>query len=167
MCRLHASDQQHRTTARLIVRRVRDLSDAAMDELFPVWRYHCVFTNNPHDLVTAEAEHRQHAVVEPQIADLKHSALAHLPSGVFEANHAWLILAALAHNLMRAAAGIAGGTLANAEGATIRARLIQIPARIARSARRITVHLPANWRWAQPWMRLFDTASGRRLATAR
>jgi hypothetical protein len=151
-------NKQHRMTARLIVRRVRDLSAAAQEELFPVYRYHPVFTDNPHPLIEAEREHRAHAVCEPQFADLKNSALAHLPSGRFEANHAWLVLAAIAHNLQRAAGALAGGAFAVAETATIRAHLIQVPARIARSARRITLHLPRGWHWQQHWQQLFDTA---------
>jgi Transposase DDE domain group 1 len=155
-----ASDRKHAVTARLIVRRVRDLAklDQGQDELFPAYRYHALFTDSPHELERAEPEHRGHAIIESQIADLKDSALAHLPSGRFEANHAWLILAAIAHNLQRAAASIAGGDLTNAKTATIRTRLIQIPGRIARSARRITVHLPEGWRWAEAWIRLFESA---------
>ena len=155
-----AADSKHATTARLIVRRVRDLAAPAngQDELFPAHRYHAVFTDSPFPLVQAEADHRRHAVIEPQIADLKDSALAHLPSGRFEANHAWLTLAAIAHNLQRAAGVLAGGALALARTATIRARLIQVPARNARHSRRIILHLPAGWAWAQAWMRLFDTA---------
>ena len=41
-------------TARLIVRRVRDLNKqaaAGQDELFPAWRYHAVFTDSPFELV--------------------------------------------------------------------------------------------------------------------
>jgi hypothetical protein len=41
-------------TARLIVRRVRDLNKqaaAGQDELFPVWRYHAVFTDSPFELI--------------------------------------------------------------------------------------------------------------------
>jgi Transposase DDE domain group 1 len=155
-----ASDTKHAVTARLIVRRVRDLAklDQGQDELFPAYRYHALFTDSPHALERAEPEHRRHAIIESQIADLKDSALAHLPSGRFEANHAWLILAAIAHNLQRTAGAIAGGELANAKTATIRARLIQVPARIARSARRITVHLPTSWRWNEPFTRVFEAA---------
>ena len=80
-------------TARLIVRRVRDLNKnaaAGQDELFPVWRYHAVFTDSPFELVQAEGQHRDHAVVEQVFADVTSGPLAHLPSGVFAANAAWL-----------------------------------------------------------------------------
>lgn len=156
-----AADKKHAVTARLIVRRVRDLSDAAIQELFPVWRYHALFTDNPHELTVAESEHRGHAIIEGQIADFKDSALAHLPSGGFEANHAWLICAAIAHNLTRAAGVIAGGHLSVARTSTIRARLIQIPGRISRSARTVTVHLPTGWHWESAWTRLFTAAHTR------
>ncbi|HEY3086592.1 MAG TPA: hypothetical protein VGJ59_00830 [Jatrophihabitantaceae bacterium] len=55
-------------------------------------------------MLDAEADHRRHAVIEQVIADLKNGPLAHLPSGRFNANGAWLVLAAMAFNLSRAAA---------------------------------------------------------------
>ncbi len=48
-------------TARLIVRRVKDRNRAAtegQDELFPVWRYHAVFTDPPFATLQAEQHHR-------------------------------------------------------------------------------------------------------------
>ena len=164
-----ASDKDHRITARLVVRRVRDKNQPeGQDEPFPVWRYHAVFTDSPFELVRAEADHRRHAVIEQVIKDGKSSALAHMPSGRFQANNSWLILAAMAHNLMRAAGVLAGGSLAVAETATLRARLVQIPARIARGSRRITLHLPTRWRWETEWQRLFDATHGPpRAATSR
>jgi hypothetical protein len=71
--------------------------------------------------------------------------MAHLPSGVFNANAAWTVLWAIAHNLTRAASTLAGTFHARATTATIRAHLINVPARLARSARRITMHLPQGW----------------------
>jgi hypothetical protein len=147
-----------RITARLIVRRVRRAnSDGAQGqgELFAV--YHPVFTDNPAPLVEAETTHRQHAIIEPTIADLKASALAHLPSGAFQANNAWLTLAAIAHNLTRAAGVAASAVHAKAETATIREQLIQVPARIARTARRVILHLPQAWPWEDAWHNLFTT----------
>ena len=49
-----ASKKGQAVTARLIVRRVRDLNKQAaegQDELFPAWRYHAVFTDSPFELV--------------------------------------------------------------------------------------------------------------------
>ena len=148
-------------TARLIVRRVRDLAKPAIvgeqGELFPVWRYHPFFTDNPAETLQAEREHRHHAVVEQVIADSKASALAHLPSGKFNANAAWLTLWAMAYNLLRATGALTSAFHAKATTATLRAHLVQIPARIARSARRITLHMPHNWPWRDAWTHLFDT----------
>jgi len=145
-------------TARLIVRRVPERNKdklAGQDELFGVWRYHAVFTNNPAPLVVAEVTHRQHAIVEQVFADLKASALAHMPSGSFSANGAWLVCAAIAFNLTRALGVMAGGRFAKAETATIRARLINIPARLARTSRRLRLYLPQNWLWATSWLRMW------------
>ena len=151
-------------TARLIVRRVRDLAEPAVPgsqgELFPVWRYHPFFTDNPAETLHAEREHRHHAVIEQVIADSKASALAHLPSGQFNANAAWLTLWAITYNLLRAAGALTSSFHARATTATIRTQLIHVPARIARSARRITLHLPHNWPWRQAWTHLFNTVHG-------
>lgn len=91
---------------------------------------------------------------------MKNGPLAHMPSGKFTANTAWLALAAMAFNLTRAAATIAGGTLAKATTATIRRTLITVPARIASSARQRTLHLPRSWPWATAWTTLFTSVCG-------
>src|SRR5215207_1185154 len=145
---------QH-VTARLIVRRVRRLNPATapsgqvgkQGELFTVYRYHAVFTDSSEPMLAAEATHRDHAVIEQVIAELKNGPLAHLPSGVFTANAAWLACAAMAFNLTRAAGALAGGRHVRARTGTIRAQLITTPGRIARSAGRLTLHLPRDWPW--------------------
>ncbi|HYU05152.1 MAG TPA: IS1380 family transposase [Jatrophihabitantaceae bacterium] len=152
-------------TARLIVRRVRDANPDhvhvnAQGELFPAWRHHAVFTNSPLPMLTVEADHRRHAIIEQVIADLKNGPLAHLPSGSFAANSAWLVLAAIAFNLTRAAGALASTFHARATTATIRAQLISVAARVTRSARRSTLRLPAAWPWAAAWQRLFTAATG-------
>jgi hypothetical protein len=146
---------------RLIVRRVRDANPAhvhvnSQGELFAAWRHHAVFTDSPMPVLDAEAAHRGHAIIEQVIADLKNGPIAHLPSSKFTANAAWLVLAAIAFNLTRAAGCLASTFHARATGATIRRHLINVPARIARSARRITLHLPTRWPWAEDWQQLFD-----------
>jgi hypothetical protein len=145
-------------TARLIVRRVPDLNPAHQDELFTVYRHHAVFTNSPLSMLAAEKAHRGHAIIEQVIADLKDSALAHLPSGHFWANSAWLVCAAIAHNLTRAAGTAASAFHAKARTGTIRTQLITVPARLARSARQLVLHLPTGWPWTDAWTRLADTA---------
>ena len=140
-------------TARLIVRRVKLLPPAGHHQpaLVEGHRHHAVFTDSGLSMLQAETSHRGHAIVEHVIADLKAGPLAHLPSGRFAANAAWLTLAAVAHNLTRAAGSLASLFHATARPATIRDQLINVPARIATSARRITLHLPTGWRWEQPW----------------
>jgi hypothetical protein len=152
-------------TARLIVRRVRDANPDhvqvnAQGELFRVWRHHAVFTDSPLPMLTVEADHRRHAIIEQVIADLKNGPLAHLPSGSFTANSAWLVLAAMAFNLLRAAGSLASLIHAKATTATLRAQLINIAARVATSARRSTLHLPTAWPWATAWQQLFTAAIG-------
>ena len=153
-------------TGRLVVRRIPDLNPKTGDRqgtLFDLWRFHAFFTSvDPTELdtVAADKTHRQHAVIELVNADLKNSALAHLPSGVFTANAAWLVLAVIAFNLTRAAATISGPTLAKATSATIRRKLIMVPARIASSARRLKLHLPQDWPWESAWNVLFEHTHG-------
>ena len=165
-----ASKKGQAVTARLIVRRVRDLNKkagAGQDELFPVWRYHAVFTDSPFELVQAEGQHRDHAVVEQVFADVTSGPLAHMPSGVFAANAAWLSIAAMAHNLVRAAGALASLPFAKARGATIRRDLIAVAARTARHGRgRLTLHLPEGWHREQEWLNLWDAACGPPAAAA-
>lgn len=142
-------------TGRLLVRRVKRLNPASIspdqDELFTLWRHHAVFVTSPFEMLQAESQHRAHAVVEQVIADAAASALAHLPSGVFNANAAWAVLWAIAHNLTRAAGTLASAFHARATTSTIRAHLINVPARLARGARRLTLHLPQGWPWQAAW----------------
>jgi DDE family transposase len=149
-------------TARLIVRRVRRLNPktvaAGQSEMFAVYRYHAVFTDSGESMLAAEATHRDHAIVEQVIADLKDSALAHLPSGVFTANAAWLVCAAIAHNLTRAAGALATTFHARARTGTIRAQLINTPGRLARSAGQLLLHLPQHWPWEAALDELFRHA---------
>jgi hypothetical protein len=130
---------------RLIVRRTRLLG--AQAQLWPDWRHFCFLTNRDEDIKTVEAEHRDHAVVEQVIADLKDQALAHFPSGHFHANGAWTVLAALAHNLLRwtQLLGLPDTTVRAAR--TLRRRLLSIPGRLTRHARGWTLHLPSRWPW--------------------
>jgi hypothetical protein len=130
---------------RLIVRRTRLLGPQA--ELWPNWRHFAFLTNRTDAITVVEAEHRDHAVVEQVIADLKDQALAHFPSGHFYANAAWTVLGALAHNLLRwtQLLGLPDTTARAAR--TLRRRLLAIPGRLTRHARGWTLHLPARWPW--------------------
>jgi len=139
---------------RLIVRRTRLLG--AQAELWPDWRHFAFVTNRTDEIAIVEAEHRDHAVVEQVIADLKDQALAHFPSGQFNANGAWTVLAALAHNLLRwtQLLGLPDTTVRAAR--TLRRRLLQIPGRLTQHARGWTLHLPARWPWHDDYTRALD-----------
>lgn len=74
--------------------------------------------------------------------------LNHFPSGRFGANAAWLGLNVIAHNLARFASrlGLDGEAITTE---TFRRRYLSLPGRLTRSARRVTLHLPARWPWAE------------------
>ena len=170
-----AQAKRDHVPGRLVVRRIPDVNAdkkraAGQGALFDVWRFHALFTTADPDLldtVAADKTHRGHAIIEQVHADLKGSALAHLPSGKFTANAAWLVIAVIAFNLTRAAAVLsveptATSTaldLTRATTGTIRRKLIHVPARVATSARRVTLHLPLGWPWKDAWTRLFERVS--------
>jgi hypothetical protein len=154
----------HRIPGRLVVRRIPDLrpkKDPGQGELFDIWRFHAFFTTTDTtdlDTVAADKLHRQHAIIEQVHADLKNSALAHLPSSRFSANAAWLVCAVMAFNLTRAAATLtADPQLMKATTGTIRRTIVSVPARAASSGRRLTLHLPTNWPWERSWNTLFES----------
>ncbi|WP_198027919.1 IS1380 family transposase [Acidipropionibacterium acidipropionici] len=151
----HPKDEQ--VSCRLVVRRVKRLNPAGQDPLVESYRYHAFITNSDLDTVEADRRHRDHAIVEQVIAELKAGPLAHLPSGRFTANAAWLACAVIAFNLSRAAAHAAG--MSTARMPTITRRLIMIPARIAHRARRRYLHMPRRWPWATQFTRLWTTAT--------
>jgi hypothetical protein len=147
-----------RITARLIVRRVKDARHR--DALFPLWRYHPFFTNTDAPVAEADITHRQHAIIETVFADLIDGPLAHIPSGRFGANSAWILCAAIAHNLLRAAGVLAGHQHSRARGSTLRRRIINIPARLARPQHRPILHLPTHWPWSHHWLALWHNTIG-------
>lgn len=163
--------KSEQVTGRLVVRRIPDLNPKASHgqaSLFDTFRFHAFFTTTPaaeRDTVTADQVHRGHAIIENVHADLKASALAHLPSGVFTANAVWLVAAVMAFNLTRAAATLTGSPhLARATTPTIRRKLINLPARVASSARRLRLHLPQDWPWQDAWTALYDAVRRGRVA---
>jgi hypothetical protein len=148
------ADTRYRITGRLVVRRVLDAN--TQDPLFPVWRYHPFFTNTTAPTTDADITHRGHAICETVWSDLIDGPWAHQPSGWFAANAAWCILAAICHNLRRAAGTLTGtARYAVARGATLRTHLINVPARLARPQRRPVLHLPVHWPRADAWLTLW------------
>jgi hypothetical protein len=113
------------------------------------------FTNSDEPTADADITHRRHAIIETTFADLIDGPLARMPSGRFGANSAWVLCAGIAHNLLRAAAALAGGSHAVARGATLRRKIVNIPARLTRPQRRPVLRLPSHWPWADAWLRLW------------
>jgi hypothetical protein len=149
---------KHAVTARLVVRRVKDKNST--DGLFPVWRHHAFLTDTTLSTVDADLAHRQHAIIEQVFADLIDGPLAHLPSGQFAANAAWVICASITHNLLRAAGSLASRFHAKARGATLRRHLIAIPARLACPQGQPVLHLPEHWPWEHALTGLHTATTG-------
>ncbi len=139
---------------RLIVRRTRLLG--AQAELWPNWRYHCFATNRTVPTLTADIDHRDHATVELTIRDLKDQALAHFPTGKFQANSAWTVIAALAHNLARWSTLIGLPNRPVQTAAARRHHLLRIPGRLTRTSRQWTLRLPSRWPWKTDFLTVLD-----------
>ena len=136
---------------RLIVRRVRPKAGSQL-ALFTLYDYHPFITDREGGMLALEADHRRHAEVENAIRDLKYGmGLNHLPSGRFAANGAWLAVQVIAHNTARWTARIGLGETRPVTAKTLRRRLFGMVGRLTRSARRVTLHLPAHWPWATGW----------------
>ena len=136
---------------RLIVRRVKPTPGSQL-ALFTLYDYHAFITDRDGDTLNLEADHRRHAEVENAIRDLKEGVgLKHLPSGRFAANGAWLAVQVMAHNVARwtARIGLGEGIVTTR---SLRRQLFGLPGRLTRSARRITLHLPARWPWAERFL---------------
>lgn len=86
-----------------------------------------------------------HAGVSQTVfADLIAGPLAHMPSARFGANSTWALCAGIAHNLLHATGTLAGQPHTTARGATLRRKIVNIPARLARPQRRPILHLPRH-----------------------
>jgi len=149
---------------RLIVRRVPPTPGSQL-ALYVDYSHHPLITNRPGEMLALEADHRAHAEVENTIRDLKYGmGLNHLPSGRFGANGAWLALNVMAHNLLRWAGAIALGDSEPMTTKTFRRRLVALPGRLARSGRRLTLHLPERWPWEEQFVGALALLRGIRLA---
>jgi len=144
------ADQPDAAPVRLIVRRVKPTPGSQL-ALLTLYDYHAFITDREGETLELEADHRRHAEVENAIRDLKYGVgLNHLPSGRFAANGAWLAVQVIAHNLARWTARIGlGERIVTTK--TLRRRLFGLVGRLTRSARRLTLHLPARWPWALGW----------------
>jgi hypothetical protein len=140
---------------RLVVRRTRLTGKQA--ELFPTWRYHAFITDREGTAVFLDADHRNHAVVELAIRDLKEGAgMAHCPSGDFNANAAWAVLATIAHNMLRWLSSLGLDHQGPVVAKTLRRKFIAVPGRLTHQSRRAHLHLPTAWPWATEWSACFN-----------
>ena len=146
---------------RLIVRRTRLIGRQAT--LWPQWRHFAFVTDLEGHAVDVDAFHREHARVELAIRDLKEGAgLEHVPSGHFFANAAWLVCAALAHDLIRwtAVLGEITATEHFTVARTVRTRLFSVPGRLVSRSGVPTLRTPLEWPWAEPFLRALDLLRG-------
>ncbi|HYB17295.1 MAG TPA: hypothetical protein VEF71_17725 [Streptosporangiaceae bacterium] len=150
-------------TARLIVRRVRDPSKQAAAGQGELSRPGGTTRCSPVPRsAPAREQHRDHAVVEQVCSPAGPTAcLLTSHGGSFAANAAWTACAAITCNLLRAAGCLASRFHARARGATIRAGLIDVAARLARRGRcQLALHLPQCWHRESEWPALFEAACG-------
>src|SRR5680860_355693 len=137
---------------RIIVRRERPHPGAQLSlfEERDGWRYQAIATNTPTgQLAFLEARHRAHARVEDRIRHAKDTGMGRFPSREFKINQAWLTVTVIAADLVAWLRLLAiTGDLAKAEPKALRYRLLHVPARLAHSARRRRLRLPATWPWA-------------------
>jgi hypothetical protein len=113
-------------------------------------RFQCFITDQPDpDLAALEARHREHAIVEDRVRTLKSTGLSNLPFSAFAANQAWLEAALVAHDItVWTQQLLFNGDHKRCEPKRLRYRLLHVAARLTRHARRLTLHLPADWPWA-------------------
>jgi len=144
--------------SRLIVRRERphpgaQLSFSDVDG----HRFQCFITDQDDpDLAVLEARHRAHAIVEDRVRDLKSTGLSNLPFSTFAPNQAWLEAALCAHDLtVWTQLLLFDGEHRVCEPKRMRYRLLHVAGRLTRHARRLTLHLPADWPWAGALARAF------------
>jgi Transposase DDE domain group 1 len=137
--------------SRLIVRRERphpgaQLSFSDVDG----HRFQCLISDQPDtDLAALEARHRAHAIVEDRVRELKSMGLSNLPFSAFQPNQAWLEATLVAHDLtVWTQLLLFDAEHAVCEPKRLRYRLLHVAGRLTRHARRLTLHLPADWPWA-------------------
>jgi hypothetical protein len=147
---------------RVIVRRTR-LAPGEQPTLFHLdgYTYSAFVTNTGPGLSIQllDARHRAHARVEDGVRTSKDTGLGHLPSKSWTVNLAWCHAITIATDLL-AWLKLLGcpdvGTLAKAEPATLRYRLLHVPGRLVRHARIRRLRVPATWPWANALTQAFD-----------
>jgi hypothetical protein len=146
------TSRRRKQAVRLIVRRVMPTPGSQLALQGIGYTYHAFITDRAGATLEIEADHRRHAEIENTIRDVKYGmALNHMPSGRFAANAAWLGFNVIAHNLARWITRLGlKETLLTTK--TVRTRFIALPGRLARTGRRVYLHLPANWPWQDAFL---------------
>jgi len=121
-------------------------------------RFQCFITDQAdQDIAALEATHRQHAQVEDRVKTLKATGASHLPFHAFDANAAWLELALCAHDITVWTQLLTlDGEHQVCEPKRLRYRILHVAGQLTRHARRMTLHLPADWPWAEAILHAFE-----------
>jgi hypothetical protein len=120
-------------------------------------RFQCLLTDQAgDDLAALEVRHRAHARVEDSIRCARECGLANLPFREFAPNAVWLELVLTAQDLLAHTSALClEGALARAEPKRLRQRVLHVAGRLTRSGRRLTLHLPRRWPWAEALLAAF------------
>jgi hypothetical protein len=141
----------HQATGRLIVRRVKRLNPKAapgQDGLFDLWRHHAVFTHQP--IPDAPSQVPAPRPRDHRAGHRRHRRQRAGPPALRIVQRPRRLDRALGHRAQP-------HPRRPRPQATIRTHLINVPARLARSARRLTLHLPDLWPWQSAWQTLHAT----------
>jgi hypothetical protein len=147
------------TGTRLICRRERPHPGAQLTFTdLDGHRFQCFITDQEdQDIAALELRHREHAQVEDAVKTLKATGASHLPFHTFAANAAWFELALLAHDIVIYTQELTlDGRHRLAEPKRLRYRILHVAGKLTHHARRITLHLPADWPWVSAIVRAFD-----------
>ncbi len=146
------------TGSRVIVRRERAHPGAQLTFTdHDGHRFQAILTDQTGDIAQIEQAHRGRARVEDHIRNDKDTGLRNPPFRDFEHNRVWLVLVALAHDLIAWTQRLLlTGELTRCEPKRLRYRLLHIAGRVAFHARTATLRLPVNWRWATDLAQAFQ-----------
>ena len=148
-----------------------------------VYGYSFILTDRAGDAAEIELWQRQRAYMEERVKDAKMSnGLIHLPLGTLRANRGWQAAAVIAVNLVAMLSAVLLDTLpkppvsddapvldddvavdndepSHRLATTVRRWMIAAPGRISRSGRRLHLHLPRGWLWADRIIAVYDAAA--------
>lgn len=140
-------DRKLPSGTRLIVRR-EPLHPGAQRSLFPSldYRYWGFYTDQDGDPRDLDVTMRAHAHVEQHICRLKDSGLTRFPFRSFEDNATWLMVVAMAADLVRwFQLCCLQGTWRDAKPKALRWGIFHAPGRLVHSARRCIVRVIEGW----------------------